>query len=340
VVFHEKLGSLRTKVSHIVGLTSIIAAAAGASPNETIRAERAALLCKADLVSHAVIEFTSLQGVMGRYYALASGEAPEVAEAIEQHYRPRFSGDETPALLEGSIVALADKIDTVCGIFAIGQAPTGSSDPFALRRAAIGIINILLSGLKVSLEEIIGAALLQYKDLGLDARQTAAQIRDFFRTRLEVIARDKGYAADVVAAVLAIDILEPDDVLKRCEALAAARNREPELFNDLATAYTRANNLRDPDLGTKIDKSLLGLPEQTLHAAVDKVGKGVKDALEKGQYNHALEFLASLRAPVDTFFEDVLIMDKDEKLRKNRLRLLNRFVSVFENVADFCKLAG
>ncbi|MCL1847789.1 MAG: glycine--tRNA ligase subunit beta [Coriobacteriia bacterium] len=340
VVFHEKLGSLRAKVDRVVKLTTTLATRAQASADQVANAKRAALLCKADLVTRAVVEFTSLQGVMGRYYALAAGESDAVAEAIEQHYRPRFAGDAVPASLEGKLVALADKLDTLCGIFAIGQAPTGSSDPFALRRAAIGIINILLSGLDVSLEDAISESLARFRALKLDTKQATEQIRAFFKTRLEVIARDKGYSADTVAAVLATDVLEPADVLARCETLSSARSKEPELFEDLATAFARANNLRDPELGTRINKSLLGAPEEALNEAITKVGEGVKDALAKGQYNHALEFLASLRAPVDTFFEDVLIMDKDMKLRENRLRLLNRFVAVFTDVADFGKLAG
>jgi glycyl-tRNA synthetase beta chain len=340
VVFHEKLGTLRSKVARIENLAGSIATLAQGSAEQIERSRRAALLSKADLVTHAVVEFTSLQGVMGSYYALAAGEAPEVAEAIEQHYRPRFATDAVPALFEGKAVALADKIDTVCGIFAIGQGPTGSSDPFALRRAAIGIINILLADFPVSLEAIISEALGQLHGLSFDRSAVAQQVRDFFETRLEVIARDRGYSADTVAAVLATDVLEPSDVLARCETLSSARSKEPELFEDLATAYARANNLRDDSLGTAIDTSLLGAPEEALNTAIDQVGKGVKDALSKGQYNHALEYLASLRAPIDAFFEDVLIMDKDEKLRENRLRLLNRFVAVFKDVADFGKLAG
>ena len=340
VIFHEKLGSLRAKVDRIVKLAGAISLMAKATPDEIERSKRAALLCKADLVTHAVIEFTSLQGVMGRYYALAAGETIEVAEAIQQHYRPRFAGDMTPALLEGKVVALADKIDTICGIFAVGQAPTGSSDPFALRRAAIGIINILAAGMKVSLEQIIKVSLLQYKHIGFNKKQVTEQVREFFKTRLEVIARDKGNSADVVTAVLATDVLDPEDILARCETLNQARNREPDLFDDLATAFARANNLRNPELGTKIDKALLGEHEEALYAVIDKVSKGVKDALGKGQYNLALGYLASLRTPVDRFFDDVLIMDEDIKLRENRLRLLNRFIDVFKDIADFGKLAG
>jgi tetrameric-type glycyl-tRNA synthetase beta subunit/tetrameric-type glycyl-tRNA synthetase alpha subunit len=340
VVFHEKLGSLRAKVDRVVALADAVATLGQGSPEQVERARRAALLCKADLVTQAVVEFTSLQGVMGSYYALAAGDVPEVAEAIQQHYRPRFAGDAVPALFEGKVVALADKLDTICSIFAIGQGPTGSSDPFALRRAAIGIINILLAGLPVSLELLIEEAILQLKTIEFDKKELAEQVRAFFKTRLEVIARDRGYTADTVAAVLATDVLEPVDMLARCETLSSARAKEPELFADLATAYARANNLRKPELGDDIDATLLGAPEQALNAAIDKVGKGVKDALGTGQYNHALEYLASLRGPIDTFFADVLIMDKDERVRTNRLRLLNRFIAVFKDVADFGKLAG
>jgi glycyl-tRNA synthetase beta chain len=340
VVFHEKLGSLRSKVDRIVELAGNIAVMAGGSPGQVERSRRAALLCKADLVTHAVVEFTSLQGVMGAYYALAEGDAPEVAEAVREHYRPRFAGDAAPVLFEGKVVALADKADTVCGIFAVGQQPTGSSDPFALRRAAIGVINILLDGLPVSLEALIVEALARLEAVGFDADEVRGQLRAFFRTRLEVIARDRGYSADTVAAVLATDVLEPVDVLARCETLASARSREPELFEDLATAYARANNLRDPALGTALDEALFGEPERALCAAVDQVDAGVRDALARAQYSHALEFLASLRGPIDTFFTDVLIMDPDEGLRANRLKLLNRFVAVFADVADFARLAG
>jgi glycyl-tRNA synthetase beta chain len=340
VVFHEKLGSLRAKVDRMVALAGVIAAAAQGTAEQVERSRRAALLAKADLVTRAVVEFTSLQGVMGGYYALAQGEAAEVAEAIREHYRPRFSGDAVPTGFEGRVVALADKIDTVCGIFAIGQPPTGSSDPFALRRATIGIINILLAGIPVSLEALIAEALTRFEAVDFDKKEVARQVRGFFEARLEVIARDRGYTADTVAAVFAADVLEPADALARCETLKEAREREPELFEDLATAYARANNLRDPELGTTIDEGLLGASEQALNTAIDQVAQGVKDALERGRYNHALEYLASLRAPIDRFFTDVLVMDKDEALRTNRLRLLNRFVATFRDVADFGKLAG
>ncbi|MDR0499776.1 MAG: glycine--tRNA ligase subunit beta [Coriobacteriales bacterium] len=344
VVFHEKLGSLYKKVQRITFLSEQACELAGVTESQAKNARRAAWLCKADLLTSAVVEFTKLQGVMGSYYASAAGDAPEVAQAIAEHYRPRFAGDELPATVEGRIVALADKIDTICGIFAAGQGPTGSSDPFALRRAAIGIINILLANddasINVSLDKLIAIAIDALKGVEFNCDKVITQVREFFATRLEVIAKDQGFAADAVQAVMATGVLEPTDVVARLAVLSEARQRQPELFANLATAYARANNLRDPELKGELDESLMGAPEQALWAAICKVSEGVAAALEKGQYNHALEYLASLRNPIDTFFTEVMIMSEDNRLRTNRLLLLNRFVSVFANVADFAKLAG
>ena len=347
VVFHEKLGTLKAKTRRLEQLAANIAAAAAFLPAEQEKCLRAAHLAKADLVTHAVVEFTALQGIMGSYYAAAAGEAPEVAAAIAEHYRPRFAGDELPASLAGSVVALADKLDTLCGIFAVGQGPTGSSDPFALRRAAIGIINILALGLEgrlaiLSLRELIGFALAAYSADGLafDNAKATAQIRDFFATRLEVMARDQGFAPDTIAAVMAVGVLDPAEVFKRCRLLAEQREQKAELFTDLATAFARANNLRQAELGSTIDTELLGEAESALLSAIEKVDEGVQSALEGGRYDRTLDYLATLRAPIDRFFEDVMIMDNDPALRENRLRLLNRFVAVFANVADFGKLEG
>jgi glycyl-tRNA synthetase beta chain len=342
VVFHEKLGSLYDKTERIVALAKNIAALADGSEQQVNDAARAALLAKADLVTSAVVEFTSLQGVMGCYYAQASGELEQVALAIKDHYRPRFAGDELPQNFEGKAVALADKLDTITGIFAAGQAPTGSSDPFALRRGAIGIINILLSGFEVSLDEMIKSSLaaLAKTELDFDKDETLAAIRSFFTTRLEVMARERGFASDTVAAVLATGIIEPAAVMERSDALERARAKRAEDFEDLATAYARANNLRSDKLGTKCDEILFEEEEHKLSKAITLTQQGVQDALAMGNYDYALTCLAGLRAPIDEFFESTLIMSEDEAVRANRLRLLNRFVAVFKDVADFGKLAG
>lgn len=340
VVFQEKLGTVRDKTMRIVENAKAICLDARIDGQQREDVLRCAYLCKADLITNAVVEFTVLQGIMGGHYAKAAGETSDVALGITDHYRPRFAGDELPRNLAGKVTALADKMDTICGIFAIGQSPTGSSDPFALRRAAIGIINILLSDVEVSLETLIKAALDNYKNVvEFDYAEVQKTVRDFFVTRLEVIARDKGLAPDCIAAVTSVGMFEPVETIARIEALVQARTNEPETFDNLATAYTRAANLGDPELGCDVDESLLGDAERALLDAVKHASSEVSAALAANNHAGAVEALAALREPIDTFFNDVLVMDKDEALKNNRLRLLNRFVSVFGNVADIGKLA-
>ncbi|MDR2957794.1 MAG: glycine--tRNA ligase subunit beta [Coriobacteriales bacterium] len=345
VVFHEKLGTLRAKTDRLVRLAENITGQAcvldeSISSEQVERAIRAARLAKADLVTHAVIEFTALQGIMGDYYARADNEPEEVATAIREHYRPRFATDELPAIFEAQVVALADKADTIAGLFAIGQPPTGSSDPFALRRSAIGIINIMLAGFSLSLDKLIDAALTNFADDGIkfNHAQVTTLIHEFFAGRLEVIARERGFDQDILSAIMATGNIEPVDVLARATALSAARNSAPTLFEDLATAYTRANNLRDASLGIEVSLEVLAAPDEALLVAINKVAEGIKDALAVDRYDRALHYLASLRGPIDRFFDDALIMDPDITIRENRLRLLNRFVSVFAEVADIGKL--
>ena len=341
VVFQETLGTMKEKADRIVALAKHLAADAQLSEADAADAERAAYLAKADLVTNAVVEFTSVQGVMGSYYAEASGENEQVARAIADHYRPRFSGDEPPASDVGRIVAMADKLDTVCGLFAVGQGPTGSSDPFALRRSAIGIVAMLEAGLPVSLAAAIDAALGTYQDAGIDFDRDAirAEVADFFVTRTKVMLRDGGCSHDTMDAVLATGVEEPAQIIARTYVLEAERLGAPEAFDDLATAYARANNLRDADLGVEVDEALLSDAERALLAATDEAAACVKEALAVDHFGAALAALAALRAPIDAFFEDVLIMDDDLALRENRLRLLNRFVAVFAHVADFGKMA-
>lgn len=341
VVFQETLGTMKEKADRIVALAKHLAADAQLSEADAADAERAAYLAKADLVTNAVVEFTSVQGVMGSYYAAACGESDQVARAIADHYRPRFSGDEPPASDVGRIVAMADKLDTVCGLFAVGQGPTGSSDPFALRRSAIGIVAMLEAGLPVSLGAAIDAALGTYQDAGIDFDRDAirAEVADFFVTRTKVMLRDGGCSHDTMDAVLATGVEEPAQIIARTYVLEAERLGAPEAFDDLATAYARANNLRDADLGVEVDEALLSDAERALLAATDEAAACVKEALAVDHFGAALAALAALRAPIDAFFEDVLIMDDDLALRENRLRLLNRFVAVFAHVADFGKMA-
>ena len=296
VVFQESLGTTRAKVSRIEALAGVLATATGLSDSDVAEAKRAAFLAKADLVTGAVVEFTSVQGIMGSYYAKAAGETDQVAQAIADQYRPRFAGDELPESVVGMCVAAADKLDTICGLFAVGQGPTGSSDPFALRRQSIGIIAMLQAGLNVSL-------------------------------------------ANAIDAVLATGACEPAVLIARVRALETARKEAAETFDDLATAFARANNLRDAELGSTVDDSLLGDTERALNAAISEAEQSVGEALAHDDYALALQQLAALRKPIDAFFEDIMVMDENLDLRANRLKLLNRFVSVFSSVADFGLMA-
>ena len=344
VVFQEKLGTMFDKTTRIEALVNHLTNDAALSDTDAKDALRAAHLCKADLVTGAVVEFTSVQGIMGAYYAEAHGETAQVAQAIKQHYQPRFAGDDTPDTTVGKLVAIADKLDTVCGLFAVGQGPTGSSDPFALRRSAIGIITMLSgeNGVDISLVSAIDASLAAYAQQGIEFDLDAArsEIIEFFITRTKVIARDAGNSIDALDAVLAAGIQEPVELLNRVSALEAARTEQPEVFEDLATAYARANNLCDASLGCEVDEALLSEVEHALVCAVAEAERNVSSALESNDYVAALAELASLRKPIDMFFEKIMVMDEDQALRENRLRLLNRFVAVFANVADFAKLSS
>lgn len=341
VVFQETLGTMKAKTDRIVALAKHLACDARLSETDAADAERAAYLAKADLVTNAVVEFTSVQGVMGSYYAEAANESDQVARAIADHYRPRFSGDEPPASNVGKIVATADKLDTICGLFAVGQGPTGSSDPFALRRSAIGIVAMLEAGLPVSLATAVDAALSTYQAAGVafDRDAVRAEVSDFFVTRTKVMLRDGGCSPDAVDAVLATGVEEPAQIIARTRALEAARTNAPDAFDNLAVAYARANNLRDAKLGADVDEALAADAERALLSATDEAAARVSEALAADDYAAALAALSALRAPIDAFFEDVMIMDEDQAVRENRLRLLNRFVAVFAHVADFGKMA-
>ena len=341
VVFQESLGTTRAKVSRIEALAGVLATATGLSDSDIAEAKRAAFLAKADLVTGAVVEFTSVQGIMGSYYAKAAGETDQVAQAIADQYRPRFAGDDLPESVVGMCVAAADKLDTICGLFAVGQGPTGSSDPFALRRQSIGIIAMLQAGLNVSLANAIDFALDSYQKQGIafDKAEVRAQIIEFFVTRTKVSLKDGGASPDAIDAVLATGVCEPAVLIARVRALETARKEAADTFDDLATAFARANNLRDAELGSTVDDSLLGDTERALNAAISEAEQSVGEALAHDDYAQALQQLAALRKPIDAFFEDIMVMDENLDLRANRLKLLNRFVSVFSSVADFGLMA-
>ncbi len=342
VVFQEKLGTMRQKTDRVCQLAEKLCLDAEVDAAVAGQVARAARLAKADLVTNAVIEFTSVQGIMGSYYAKACGEDAEVSLAIAEHYKPRFAGDDIPAGEVGKLVAIADKVDTICGLFAIGQLPTGSSDPFALRRAALGVISILLSGVDISLEAAIAASLAIYQEDGISFNAAEAQeaVESFFVTRTKVMLKDSGSSPDAIDAVLAAQVIEPVIIVARTQALDAARKGEPAAFADLSTAYARANNLRDAQAGSLYDAAAFNASEAALASAIEKARTEVNEALAANDYPTALAALSCLRAPIDDFFEETMIMDEDLQVRANRMKLLNAFVEVFANVADFGLLAS
>ena len=341
VGFQEKLGTVLQKSDRVEKLSAAICDLAGLDVATTADAVRAAHLAKADLVSSAVIEFTSQQGVMGAYYAKAAGENEDVALAISDHYRPRFAGDELPRNCAGCVVAVADKLDTIAGMFAIDEPPTGSKDPFALRRAAIGILNILRDELSIGYEELVPAALSAYAEQGLsfDADAVASSIDSFIKGRLEQMARDAKIDPDTVAAVSAGSVSAPADYFALARALGDARDNDADTFENLATAYARASHLADASLGCDVDESLMGDAELALLKASDEASRVVEASLAAKDYASAIAALAALRAPIDRFFDEVLVMDEDASVRDNRLRLLNRFERDFAGVANIGELA-
>lgn len=278
---------------------------------------------------------------MGGYYAKAQGESDVVAQAISEHYRPRFAGDTLPETIVGMAVAIADKLDTICGMFAIGEPPTGSADPFAVRRSAIGVIAMLRTIPQSSLSELITVALESYASQGIsfDASEVSAQVVSYFVGRLGAIARDEGASPDTIKAVADTGVCDPAPFLNRSAALEHARHTQREVFDDLATAYARASHLADATLGLDVDETILGDAELALLHAVDDGSAEVQAAIMAGEYDEALAVLARLREPIDEFFEDVLVMDENQALRENRLRLLNRFENAFAGVANIGAMA-
>ncbi len=341
VGFQKKLGTVLQKSERMEDLALVIAHEARIGASSASDAQRAAHLAKADLVSSAVVEFTSQQGVMGGYYAAAAGESPEVAAAIRDHYRPRFAGDDLPEGVAGCIIAVADKLDTIAGMFAIDEPPTGSKDPFALRRSAIGVLNILRMRLKCGYEALIDAALDAYLEQGLEFDKTVVskQACAFIKGRMEQMARDEQISADTVSAVSAGSVTVPTDYFDLAHALEDARANDRAAFDNLATAYARAAHLANVELGVEVDESLMGDAEKALYEATGRVREQVSDALASKDFTAVIASLASLREPIDAFFDDVMVMDENLALRDNRLRLLNGFEAVFAGIANIGELA-
>jgi glycyl-tRNA synthetase beta chain len=345
VLFQAKLGSMLEKTDRICRLAEHLADHAPGAP-ESLKehAVKAARLCKSDLVSQVVVEFPKLQGVMGRVYAAVDGEPGDVPTAIEEHYRPTYSGAVLPRTLTGAVVSIADKMDSICGCFSVGLVPTGAADPYALRRQAIGITQILKDkGFALSLQEAIGFGLEPFADKATqDLTDAEAQIYDFFRRRISRMLVDEGFSKDVVAAVTAIDVDRIPSTWARVAALESLKTADD--FEPLAVAFKRVVNImKKADLSdaAQVDESLFADASETdLHAAFQQISSRVQENMAAERFDQALRDIASLRASVDRFFEDVMVMAEDKTLRDNRLALLKRIAGLFDTFADFSKISA
>ncbi|WP_124094591.1 glycine--tRNA ligase subunit beta [Burkholderia gladioli] len=339
VVYHNKLGSQLARVERIEAIAAGIAPAIGADP---ALAQRAARLAKADLLTDMVGEFPELQGTMGTYYARHDGEPEEVAVACTEHYQPRFSGDTLPEAAVSTAVALADKLETLVGIWGIGLAPTGEKDPFALRRHALGVLRLLLEKqLPLDIVELLRAAQASFADIAGVADSTDA-IFAFFLDRLRGLLRERGYSAGEIDAVLGLEPTRIDELIARLDAVREfTRLAEAEA---LAAANKRISNILKKSEGAApgaIQPALLAEPaEQALAAQLAEVAPRVQSQLAARDYTGALSALAALRAPVDTFFNDVMVNAEDPALRANRLALLSALHQQMNCVADISKLAA
>ncbi len=348
IVFHEKLGTQGERVERLRELAREIAPMVGADPDQ---AEHAARLCKADLVSAMVGEFPDLQGLMGRYYATAQGEDDLIARAIEEHYRPQGPSDAVPGAAVSVVVALADKLDTLAGFWAIDEKPTGSRDPYALRRAALGVIRLVLDkGLRLPLRALFSCALQLYRNQrGAEfGEERGGDLLGFFADRLKVHLRAEGTRHDLIDAVFgggqADDLLM---LLRRVETLDAFL-KTPD-GADLMAGLKRAENILRIEekndgpgaFGAAPDVGLLLKPaERRLHAAVRAVRGDVRRALEKEDFTAAMSALAKLREPVDQFFDTITVNADDAVFRANRLRLLAQIRAETRTIADFSRIEG
>ncbi|MFL9856744.1 glycine--tRNA ligase subunit beta [Paraburkholderia madseniana] len=339
VVYHNKLGSALQRVERVEALAGAIASLIGA---DVALAKRAARLAKADLITDMVGEFPELQGTMGTYYARHDGEPEEVALACSEHYQPRFSGDALPATATGTVVALADKLETLVGIWGIGLQPTGEKDPFALRRHALGVLRILVEKqLPVDLVELLRTAYAQFAAVPGVADSTQA-IYEFSMDRLRGLLRERGYAPGEIDAVLALNPTRLDDIVARLDAVREFAAL-PEAAS-LAAANKRISNILKKSEGSATGGVQVALlteaAEKALHAQLEQVAPRVQSQLAARDYTGALTALAALREPVDTFFNDVMVNAEDPALRANRLALLGALHQQMNCVADISRLAA
>ncbi|PJC85113.1 glycine--tRNA ligase subunit beta [Vibrio sp. HA2012] len=335
-VFQKQLGTIKDKTDRIAVLAGYIAKQIGA---DVEKATRAALLAKCDLMTSMVFEFTETQGVMGMHYARHDGEDEAVAVALNEQYMPRFAGDDLPSSAISSAVAMADKLDTIVGIFGIGQAPKGS-DPFALRRASLGVLRIIVeNGYNLDLVELVAEAKAQYGEK-LTNTNVESDVIEFMLGRFRTWYQDAGFGVDIIQAVLARHPTKPTDFDQRVKAVS--HFRDLDAAESLAAANKRVGNILakfDGELADDVELALLQEDaEKALAEDVAVMTEALEPAFATGNYQDALNKLAALREPVDTFFDSVMVMADDEALKKNRLTLLNNLRNLFLQIADISLL--
>ncbi|MCR8746601.1 glycine--tRNA ligase subunit beta [Romboutsia lituseburensis] len=337
VVFQAKLGTVYDKTLRIEKLSTDILNLLGLS-NENEDTKRAAKLCKADLVTGMVFEFTELQGVMGREYAKVSGENESVSEAIFEHYLPRFAGDILPKTNPGIALSIADKLDSIAGFFAIGIQPTGSQDPYALRRQALGIINIIMdSKIDVSLKSLIELALENYTNIEFNKEEVTAQMMEFFKERIKNLFRELGIRYDVIDAVLSSNIDDISDMNLR--AIELNNWLQKDELVEMLTAFNRVSTLAQKAISSDVSESLLKEDaEVKLYNEFKVIKEKVNELLNEKKYSESLDCFASLRPSIDAMFDSVMVMDKDEAIKNNRLGLLKQIYDTMLSICDLSKI--
>ncbi len=337
VVFQAKLGTVYDKTLRMEELSTKILELLGLD-NESEDTKRAAKLCKADLVTGMVFEFTELQGIMGREYAKVGGENEVVSEAIFEHYLPRFAGDILPQTNSGVALSISDKLDSIAGFFAIGIQPTGSQDPYALRRQALGVINIIMDRkLDVSLKELVQLSLENYTNLEFNKEEVVSQMIEFFKERIKNLFRELGIRYDVIDAVLSSYIDDISDMHAR--ALELNNWLQKDELVEMLTAFNRVSTLAQKAVCSTVDQALLKEEaEIKLYNEFNNTQEKVKELLNEKKYSESLDCFASLRPSIDAMFDSVMVMDKDEAIKNNRLGLLKQIYDTMLSICDLSKI--
>lgn len=339
VTFQEKLGSMEEKVDRLKDLGESLSSTLELGEETLNNSVRAAEICKADLVTGMVGEFSELQGIMGKYYAEAGGENEIVSLAIEEHYLPRFSGDKLPTTTAGLVLSIADKIDTICGLFILDIKPTGSQDPFALRRQALSIINMILDKrLNLSLSDLIETSLYIYVDkkgLAFDSNKVKKELREFFNTRIRNLFRDFGIRYDVIDSVVGDKIDNISEMKIRAEKIT--KWLEEDVASKLE-AFNRVSNLAAKGESLEINEELFTEIEQELYTRYEVIKSLVEKLIEEDKYDEALYELSNLENPINNFFENVMVMVDDESVKNNRLALLKNIDNLTLSICDLSKI--